>query len=85
MSKPKQIYLFNNERFAIVRPRLVAGLFIRKGSSLPLVEGLGCVCGKYTARVCVNSVRQIYRTCADNVKAAVFIPSRTVIVQPVHR
>ena len=52
MSKPKQIYLFNNERFAIVRPRLVAGLFIRKGCSLPFVEGVCmvsvCVC------VCVN-------------------------------
>ena len=44
---------FNNERFATVRPRLVAGLFIRKGSSLPFVDGLGCVCAKYS--VCVHA------------------------------
>ena len=37
--------LFINERFAIVRPRLVAGRFIRKGSSLSFAEGVCVVNG----------------------------------------
>ena len=46
--------LFINERFATVRPRLVAGRFIRKGSSLSLVKGVCVVSGR-----CV-SVQTVY-------------------------
>ena len=35
-----------NERFATVRPRLVAGRFIRKGCSLSFVEGVCVVSGR---------------------------------------
>ena len=42
--------LFSNERFATVKPRLVAGRFIRKGSSLSFVEGV-CVVGGRVYRI----------------------------------
>ena len=45
---------FIDERFATVRPRLVAGRFIRKGSSLSLVKGVCVVSGR-----CV-SVQTVY-------------------------
>merc|ERR1712085_137355 len=56
-SRPSR-QLFINERFATVRPdktaiSLVAGRFIRKGSSLPFVEGL-CVVSVCVCTQCIT-------------------------------
>jgi len=42
LTKTAGAALFSNERFATVKPRLVAGRFIRKWCSLLFVEGV-CV------------------------------------------
>eukprot|EP00964_Phaeocystis_antarctica_P035148 scaffold20052_cov71-Phaeocystis_antarctica.AAC.5 len=52
-----------NERFAIVRPRLVAGRFIRKGSSLSFVEGV-CVLGRLCCSRVYGFNHSRQRTCS---------------------